>query len=79
MYSFVNDYSEGAHPRVLELLLKSNLEQNIGYGLDTHSDRAREYIKRDSFYIRWNSDELNCDIRFIAPPSMCNSCGYWTY
>lgn len=45
MYSFANDYSEGAHPKVLDLMIKSNLEQNIGYGNDIHSDRAKEYIK----------------------------------
>lgn len=46
MYSFVNDYSEGAHPRILEALIKANLEQNIGYGEDIHSDKAKEYIGR---------------------------------
>jgi len=45
MISFNNDYSEGAHPRVLDLLVKSNLEQNTGYGLDVHSTKAKEYIK----------------------------------
>jgi threonine aldolase len=46
MISFMNDYSEGAHPRVLEMMMKSNLEQNNGYGQDVHSDRAKEYIKK---------------------------------
>lgn len=46
MYSFMNDYSEGAHPRILELMLKSNLEQNQGYGEDDHTKKAKEYIKR---------------------------------
>ncbi|SHO43443.1 threonine aldolase family protein [Anaerocolumna xylanovorans] len=46
MYSFMNDYSEGAHPKVLELLIKSNLEQNTGYGEDTHTIRAKESIKK---------------------------------
>lgn len=46
MYSFMNDYSEGAHPRILELLMKSNLEQNIGYGEDVHSEKAKQYIKK---------------------------------
>ncbi|SHK07594.1 L-threonine aldolase [Anaerocolumna jejuensis DSM 15929] len=46
MYSFMNDYSEGAHPKVLELLMKSNLEQNAGYGEDTHTAKAKEYIKK---------------------------------
>ena len=44
MYSFMNDYSEGAHVRVLELLMNSNLEQNAGYGEDVHTTRAKEYI-----------------------------------
>lgn len=30
MYSFKNDYSEGAHPRILETLLRTNLEQCEG-------------------------------------------------
>ncbi len=46
MYRFVNDYSEGAHPRILEMMMKSNLEQNIGYGEDTHTNHAKTYIKR---------------------------------
>ena len=65
MYSFVNDYSEGAHPRVLELLLKSNLEQNAGYGLDLHSERAKEYIKRE---LRNNE----VDIHFISGGTQTN-------
>ena len=32
MISFKNDYSEGAHPRVLEALIRTNLEQTDGYG-----------------------------------------------
>lgn len=46
MYRFVNDYSEGAHPRILEMMLKSNLEQNTGYGEDIHTENAKKYIKR---------------------------------
>ena len=45
MHSFMNDYSEGAHPRILELITKSNFQQNKGYE-DVHSQRAREYIRR---------------------------------
>lgn len=33
-YSFQNDYSEGAHPKILEALAKSNLSQELGYGED---------------------------------------------
>ncbi|NLJ40312.1 MAG: aminotransferase class V-fold PLP-dependent enzyme [Clostridiales bacterium] len=65
MYSFMNDYSEGAHPRILELLLKSNLEQNIGYGLDTHTEKSKEYIKR-------LIDNDNADIHYIPGGTLTN-------
>ncbi len=44
-YSFKNDYAEGAHPRVLEALLQTNLVQQNGYGLDDYSESAAELIK----------------------------------
>ncbi|WP_312645111.1 low specificity L-threonine aldolase [Hydrogenoanaerobacterium sp.] len=44
MYSFKNDYSEGAHPQIMEALLKSNLEQTVGYGTDHYCDAARRII-----------------------------------
>lgn len=46
MYSFRNDYSEGAHPRVLQRLVDTNLAQTCGYALDPMSDAARETIRR---------------------------------
>ena len=39
MYSFRNDYSEGAHPRILNALASTNLEQADGYGEDSFSLR----------------------------------------
>jgi threonine aldolase len=45
-YSFKNDYSEGAHPRILEALLTSNLEQVEGYGLDGYTQKAVEMMKQ---------------------------------
>lgn len=47
MYSFTNDYSEGAHPRILQAILEANLMQNKGYGLDAHSGHARELIREE--------------------------------
>ncbi|QNM59442.1 hypothetical protein XHV734_0596 [Xanthomonas hortorum pv. vitians] len=38
--SFRNDYSEGAHPRLLQALVQASAEQNAGYGTDRHSERA---------------------------------------
>ena len=34
MYSFTNDYSEGAHSRILNALVETNLEQTGGYSTD---------------------------------------------
>lgn len=45
MYSFKNDYSEGAHPRILNALLESNLVQEEGYGEDQFSRKAIELLK----------------------------------
>ncbi len=42
---FDNDYTEGAHPRILERLLETNLEQTPGYGTDRYCDHARELIR----------------------------------
>lgn len=45
MLRFESDYEEGAHPRILELLAKSNLEQTPGYGEDHYCDEARDLIR----------------------------------
>jgi threonine aldolase len=45
-YSFKNDYSEGAHPSILQALSKSNLEQQEGYGLDDYCNQARDILKK---------------------------------
>ena len=47
IYSFNNDYSEGAHPRILQAMMEVNLEQNSGYSLDGHSDHAKALIKKE--------------------------------
>ncbi len=45
IYQFLNDYSEGAHPAILELLARTNLDQEIGYGEDRFSLEAADLIK----------------------------------
>jgi threonine aldolase len=47
MIRFECDYTEGAHPRIMEALMRTNMEQNPGYGLDVHCERARELIRRE--------------------------------
>ena len=48
MYIFKNDYSEGAHPRILDALTKTNLEQTEGYGYDgyTHKAELTKYYQK---------------------------------
>ena len=43
--NFECDYTEGAHPRILERLIATNLEQTSGYGNDPYCAAAREKIK----------------------------------
>ncbi|KAI6777303.1 hypothetical protein HG530_001248 [Fusarium avenaceum] len=45
-YSFMDDYSEGAHPALLKALIASNTTQENGYGGDTYCDLARQRIRR---------------------------------
>lgn len=44
-YSFYNDYSEGAHPQILEALTATNFIQETGYGEDSFSLKAAQLIK----------------------------------
>ncbi len=44
--SLKNDYSEGAHPLIIEALSKNNLNQEPGYGYDSYSEKARILISQ---------------------------------
>jgi threonine aldolase len=46
MLYFENDYSEGAHPKVLDALIKTNMEPLGAYGSDIYSESAKEKIKK---------------------------------
>lgn len=46
MLYFMNDYSEGAHPKVLDALIKTNMEQHVGYGMDEITSEAKMLIKK---------------------------------
>lgn len=46
MILFNSDYTEGAHPAIMERLLKTNMEQTVGYGEDSYCDEARDYIRK---------------------------------
>ena len=42
---FNSDYTEGAHPFILERLVATNLEQTSGYGMDEYCQKAAELVK----------------------------------
>lgn len=66
MYSFNNDYSEGAHPKILEAMMNANLTQNTGYGLDSHCSHAQRLIM----------DEIrreDVDIHFLVGGTQANA------
>ncbi|MDB8805927.1 MULTISPECIES: threonine aldolase family protein [unclassified Romboutsia] len=65
MYSLKNDYSEGAHPKILEAIVKTNLEQSEGYGKDTYCEKASELIKE-----KLKND--NVDIHFLCGGTQTN-------
>ncbi|MEH6995832.1 aminotransferase class I/II-fold pyridoxal phosphate-dependent enzyme [Neobacillus drentensis] len=65
MYSFKNDYSEGAHPRILNALIETNLVQDEGYGEDRYSKEAIKLIKE-------KIESSNVDIHFISGGTQTN-------
>lgn len=42
---FASDYMEGAHPKILQRLLETNMVKSVGYGLDEFSESARNRIR----------------------------------
>ena len=64
-YSFRNDYSEGAHPRILEALGRTNPEQTDGYGTDPHCEHARTLIAR-------HLEAPDADIHFLVGGTQAN-------
>lgn len=65
MYSLKNDYSEGAHPKIIEALVKTNLEQTDGYGEDIYCAEAIKLIKE-----KINNE--NVDVHFIPGGTQTN-------
>jgi len=65
MYSFKDDYSEGAHPKILQALIDSNEMQEDGYGNDSHTKNAINKIK-----VLINNE--NVDIHLISGGTQTN-------
>lgn len=64
-YNYFDDYSEGAHPQILEALSKTNLSQEIGYGNDSF---CAEAIK----IIREKIGNSEADIHFVSGGTHAN-------
>lgn len=45
MLSFTCDYTQGAHPKILERLMETNMEKLPGYGADHYCESAKEKIR----------------------------------
>jgi threonine aldolase len=65
MYSFTNDYSEGAHPRILKAMMETNLTQNTGYSQDIHTSHAIDLIRSEI-------KQPNADIHIIVGGTQTN-------
>ena len=65
IYHFLDDYSEGCHPYILELMSQANLDQQTAYGQDTYSEQARQCIRQQ---LR----ETNAPIFFISGGTLSN-------
>ena len=46
MIRFDSDYMAGAHPEVLEALVRTNMELTVGYGNDPYTAEAKELIRK---------------------------------
>jgi threonine aldolase len=65
VYSFKNDYSEGAHLDILNALINTNTSQQNGYGEDCYSEEAVDILKD-----KINNE--NIDIHFVAGGTQAN-------
>lgn len=66
MIHFDSDYMEGAHHRVMQRLVETNLEQTPGYGLDKYCESARAKIRQAC------GDET-LDVHFLVGGTQTNS------
>lgn len=66
MIQFQCDYNEGAHPRILQRLTETNMEQTVGYGEDLYCDQARQLIKQAC-------EREDIDVHFLVGGTQTNT------
>jgi threonine aldolase len=64
-FTFMNDYSEGAHPNILAALSQTNLSQEVGYGEDQYCQQAAEVIRE-------KIGDPGVDVHFISGGTQAN-------
>jgi threonine aldolase len=64
---FFDDYSEGAHPRILEALQRTNLQQEPGYVMDSFAIEATRLIQE-------RFGRPGADVHFVASGTQANLC-----
>lgn len=79
MHSFRNDYMEGAHPAVLDALVRTNAEQHPGYTEDGLCATARDDIRaaiarsdRNGALDAYGIDPAGLAVEFVAGGTMAN-------
>ena len=66
MISFRNDYSEGAHPSVLEAISKHNFETTCGYSMDPFCQQAADTVRKLTVC-------PDADVHFIVGGTLANT------
>ena len=65
MIRFECDYEEGMHPKILEKIIETNLEQTPGYGNDNYCKEAANKIKKVC-------NNQNVDVHFLVGGTQTN-------
>lgn len=65
MIYFQSDYAEGGHPKILDRMMSTNMEQTQGYGNDSHCESAKERIQAAC-------GKENADVHFLVGGTQTN-------
>jgi len=65
MIYFRSDYSQGAHPEILDALMRTNAEHTDGYGRDAHCEHAAQMVK-DMIECQ------DCEVHMMIGGTSCN-------
>lgn len=66
MIQFQCDYNEGCAQEILDLLIKTNMEQHVGYGEDAHCGKARQLIRQAC-------ESPEADVHFLVGGTQANA------